>query len=219
MTMGEKIKQLRNEKGFSQEKLAEEINVSRSAVAKWEADGGVPEIDNLLQLSLIFDISIDELIGNTKKENSSEEAGKVMCEIHDFGNQCYDIELCGWNDGVYGVYVIAEDFDFLYYYQASDKSNHVYGMINRKHITSVLPVNKKKMEKPDIKEIGRNFFCNKPVKIELAKREGLIRGLLDFRDDDYRNVVINSFEADTLHLQFGKIINLGDITKIEELND
>lgn len=49
MTMGAKIKQLRSKKGLSQEKLAEKLNVSRSAVAKWEADGGIPEIDNLLE--------------------------------------------------------------------------------------------------------------------------------------------------------------------------
>ena len=41
MTMGERIKRLRNDKGLSQEKLAEKLNVSRSAVAKWEADGGI----------------------------------------------------------------------------------------------------------------------------------------------------------------------------------
>lgn len=52
MTMGAKIKQLRSKKGLSQEKLAEKLNVSRSAVAKWEADGGIPEIDNLLQPKL-----------------------------------------------------------------------------------------------------------------------------------------------------------------------
>lgn len=45
MTIGEKIKQLRSEKGLSQEKLAERLNVSRSAIAKWETDGGIPEID------------------------------------------------------------------------------------------------------------------------------------------------------------------------------
>ena len=38
----------------------------------------------------------------------------------------------------------------------------------------------------------------------------------DFRDDDYRNVVICSFGSDTLHLQFGGTLNLADITKIEE---
>lgn len=219
MTMGAKIKQLRSKKGLSQEKLAEKLNISRSAVAKWEADGGIPEIDNLLQLSLVFGISIDELVGNANGQNNSNEAKTVNSEAHDFGNQCYDIELAGWNDGVYSVYIIAEDTDFLYYYQYSDKVNSIYGMIGRKYITSVLPANGKKMEKPYIKEISRDFFCGKSVKIELAKREGVIRGFLDFRDDDYRNAVIHSFEEDILHLQFGGTLNIDDITKIENLND
>ena len=218
MTMGEKIKQLRNEKGLSQEKLAEELNVSRSAVAKWETDGGIPEIDNLIQLATVFDISLDELLGNTKEQKSNKEADRPNCENHDFGNKRYDIELTGWNDGVYGVYIISEDRDFLYYYQGLDKEKGVYGMIGRKYITSVLPASGKEKEKTHIDEVDKNFFCAKNVKIEVAKREGLIRGLLDFRDDAYRNVVIDSFDADTIHLQFGGSLGLGDIAKIEEIS-
>lgn len=219
MTMGERIKRLRNDKGLSQEKLAEKLNVSRSAVAKWEADGGIPESDNLIQLSAVLGISLDELVGNTKGQNDSKEADKVYSESCRFESQWCDIELTGWNDGVYSAYVIAEDADFLYYYRYSDKGSGIYGMTGRKYITSVLPASVKKIDKLHIEEVGREFFCNKPVKIELAKREGLIRGFLDFRDDAYRNVTVRSFEADTLELQFGRIINLGDIARIEEIDD
>lgn len=45
----------------------------------------------------------------------------------------------------------------------------------------------------------------------------MIRGLLDFRDDSYRNGVIDSFDADTIYLQFGGSLELGDIAKIEEI--
>ena len=68
MTLGNRIKQLRIQMGISQEKLAEELNVSRSAIAKWETDGGVPELNNLLQIAKKFDISIDELTGNMEKQ-------------------------------------------------------------------------------------------------------------------------------------------------------
>ena len=47
MTIGEKIKEARIGIGLSQEELAEKLNVSRSAIAKWEADKGVPDIENL----------------------------------------------------------------------------------------------------------------------------------------------------------------------------
>ena len=47
MTLGEKIKEARTKCGFSQEKLAEKMAVSRSAIAKWETDKGLPEVGNL----------------------------------------------------------------------------------------------------------------------------------------------------------------------------
>lgn len=55
--------------------------------------------------------------------------------------------------------------------------------------------------------------------LELAKKEGFIKGLLDFRDDDYRNVVIDIFEEFVLHLKFGRKLNINEITKIEELTN
>lgn len=120
--------------------------------------------------------------------------------------------------GVYGVYLLAEDPDFLYYYQYAAKGRGVYGLIGRKHITSVLPVREKAAE-PPAQTVGRSFFCGRPVEITLAKREGLLRGLLDFRDDAYRRVVIDSFERDVLHLQLGGTLPLADIARIEELDD
>lgn len=47
----------------------------------------------------------------------------------------------------------------------------------------------------------------------------MIRGLLDFRDDAYRNVVIDSFDADTIHLQFGGSLEFGDIVRIVEIGE
>lgn len=92
-------------------------------------------------------------------------------------------------------------------------------MIGRKHITSVLPVNGNEPKRPLAEEVSREFFCGIPVQISLAKREGLIRGLLDFRDDAYLNVTIESFEKDALHLRFGGTLPIADIAKIEKLND
>ena len=47
MTLGEKLKEARKQAGLSQEQLSEKIGVSRSAVAKWETDNGIPDVDNL----------------------------------------------------------------------------------------------------------------------------------------------------------------------------
>ncbi len=62
MTIGEKIYKLRSAAGMSQEQLAENLDVSRQAVSKWEADQALPQIDKVLMFCQLFDISTDELL-------------------------------------------------------------------------------------------------------------------------------------------------------------
>ncbi len=62
MTFGEKLQESRKRAGYSQEQLAEKLSVSRSAVAKWETGGGMPDIDNLRAISQLLDVSIDYLL-------------------------------------------------------------------------------------------------------------------------------------------------------------
>ena len=64
MTLGEKIKEARKQCGLSQEQLAEKMAVSRSAVAKWEANNGLPDVDNLKSLAAMLNVSIDYLLDN-----------------------------------------------------------------------------------------------------------------------------------------------------------
>ena len=66
MTIGEKIKEARKQCALSQEQLAEKMNVSRSAIAKWETDKGLPDLDNLKLLSSFLNVSIDYLLDDGK---------------------------------------------------------------------------------------------------------------------------------------------------------
>ncbi len=68
MTFAEKLKAIRKQAGMSQEKLAEKLGVSRQAVTKWETDAGIPDIENIMAISTLFDISIDKLFSNEKGE-------------------------------------------------------------------------------------------------------------------------------------------------------
>lgn len=67
MTFGTKLKQARQKAKLSQEQLAEKLSVSRSAVAKWETDKGMPDIDNLKAISQLLDISIDYLLAEDEQ--------------------------------------------------------------------------------------------------------------------------------------------------------
>lgn len=68
MTFAEKLRTIRKQTGMSQEKLAEKLGVSRQAITKWETDAGIPDIENIMAISSLFHISIDELLGNENKE-------------------------------------------------------------------------------------------------------------------------------------------------------
>ena len=62
MNFSEKLKLLRKSKGYTQEELAEQLNVSRIAVTKWEAGQTYPDIMNLIQISNIMNVSVDYLV-------------------------------------------------------------------------------------------------------------------------------------------------------------
>lgn len=64
MTLGQKLKEIRKRFGLSQEQLAEIMNISRQAITKWENDGGLPDINNLQELSKIFGITVDYLLND-----------------------------------------------------------------------------------------------------------------------------------------------------------
>lgn len=64
MNIAGKIKAARNRAGMSQQELADAIHVSRSAVAKWESDKGLPDIENLKAISKLFGMTLDELTGD-----------------------------------------------------------------------------------------------------------------------------------------------------------
>ena len=72
MTFGEKLKEARKEAGLSQEQLAERITVSRSAIAKWETDKGMPDINNLKILSQVLGVSVDYLLDDDEKISFNE---------------------------------------------------------------------------------------------------------------------------------------------------
>lgn len=62
MTLGERIAYYRGKMGLSQGELAEKLGVSRQAVSKWETDAGLPDLDRLIALSGLYNITLDELV-------------------------------------------------------------------------------------------------------------------------------------------------------------
>lgn len=73
MTLGEKLKKLRTDKGLTQEELAEKLFVSRTAISKWESDRGYPNIETLKAISKFFSVSVDDLLSSDELLTIAEE--------------------------------------------------------------------------------------------------------------------------------------------------
>jgi transcriptional regulator with XRE-family HTH domain len=70
MTLGCKLQILRKKSGLSQEQLAEQLNVSRQSISKWELGESLPDIENIIQLSEVFKVTIDFLCkGEVESDN------------------------------------------------------------------------------------------------------------------------------------------------------
>lgn len=62
MRIGKKIQQIREQNGMSQEQLAKDLAVTRQAVSKWENGKSLPDIENLMYISDLYGVSLDELV-------------------------------------------------------------------------------------------------------------------------------------------------------------
>ena len=80
-TMGQIIKKLRKERNFTQEELAEQLNVTFQAISKWENDTGMPDISQIVPLANVFGVSTDVLFG-TYGVNDNDEVRKIIYNAH-----------------------------------------------------------------------------------------------------------------------------------------
>lgn len=74
MQFHDKLKQLRIQNGYSQERLAELLNVSRQAITKWESGRGMPDISNLKMISDLFDVTLDSLLHDVEDVVTTDES-------------------------------------------------------------------------------------------------------------------------------------------------
>ena len=76
VVINERLKDLRREKGYSLEYVAEKINVSRQTVSKWESGETVPDVLKCKELADIYDISMDELLAEKGEDPEEKRTGK-----------------------------------------------------------------------------------------------------------------------------------------------
>ena len=84
MNLNQKISQLRNDNNWSQEELAEKLNVSRQSVSKWESGQAKPDLDKIIALSNIFDVSTDYLLKDIMKKKAIHQLRSITSAFHGF---------------------------------------------------------------------------------------------------------------------------------------
>ena len=96
MSFAEKLWELRKQARMSQEKLAEKLSVSRQVITKWETDMGIPDIENIMAISALFDVSIDELLSNKMGDRTKADyLFESVTEYDIDGPKRYDMKLGG----------------------------------------------------------------------------------------------------------------------------
>lgn len=80
MELNEKLKELRNSRGLTQEELASALFVSRTAISKWESGRGNPSIDSLKEISSFFSITLDELVSGEKLLSIAEKENQIRLQ-------------------------------------------------------------------------------------------------------------------------------------------
>ena len=86
ISISERIKELREKQNLTQSGLAKKLNITRSAVNAWEMGISVPNVEKLVELSSLFNVSVDYLLGinntfNINISNLSEEEKKLVLNL------------------------------------------------------------------------------------------------------------------------------------------
>ena len=85
MIFADKLITLRKKAGWSQEELAEKLNVTRQSVSKWEGAQSVPDIDKILQLSCLFGVTTDYLLKDDAAEDDTSPLPRVtLAQANDY---------------------------------------------------------------------------------------------------------------------------------------
>ena len=81
MNFAEKLLGLRTQSGYSQEALAEKLNVSRQAISKWEIGTTLPETEKVIAISDFFEVSLDYLLKDHVRSDSNESLDRMVLKF------------------------------------------------------------------------------------------------------------------------------------------
>jgi len=119
MEFNNRLYDLRKKSGYSQEELANRLNVSRQTISKWEVGDSSPDMEKLIAISDLFNVSLDELVkGETVTSNveTQENVNKRISEIKlSDESRVRAKKIMKWVAIVLGVFVTIDVISFIIY--------------------------------------------------------------------------------------------------------
>lgn len=86
--IGEFLRELRKGKGLTQEQLAEQFNISRRSVSRWETGSNLPDLDILIEMSDYYGVELKEILnGERRSEKMNEELKETVLKVAEFSNE------------------------------------------------------------------------------------------------------------------------------------
>ena len=86
--IGRFLKDLRKEKNLTQEQLAEQFQISRRTVSRWETGSNLPDLDILIEMADYYDVDLRELLdGESKSEKMNKELEETVLKVADYSNE------------------------------------------------------------------------------------------------------------------------------------
>lgn len=131
MTFGEKLQKLRRESALSQEKLAEQLHVSRQAISKWELGTAAPDTDNIVRLSKFFQVPLEYLMLEDCTDPSQAMGWRTQPQALPEVPQAPEKRPSWWTKGKPIWFVLAgfllEFLTFLFSYDVQARELKLYG--------------------------------------------------------------------------------------------
>ena len=86
--IGAFLKELRKEKGFTQEQLAETLNVSRRTVSRWETGNNMPDLDLLMEIADLYEVDLREMLNGERKseDKMNKELEETVLQVAEYTN-------------------------------------------------------------------------------------------------------------------------------------
>ena len=84
--IGEFLRELRKGKGLTQEQLAEQFNISRRSVSRWETGSNMPDVGLLIEIADFFDVDIREIIDGERKSENMEKEKEALKKVAEYAD-------------------------------------------------------------------------------------------------------------------------------------